>query len=93
MDRAVWCANTSDLCEPLTIVLGSLSNCPQHVYSTHTVHMNVQSGHIGVCCEVHPCGVVTTQTWVCAPFQHRTCTPEMSPLYSHTTDVQMLIID
>ena len=45
---------------------------------------------IGVCCEVHPCGVVTTQTWVCAPFQHRTCTPEMSPLYSHTTNVLML---
>ena len=67
---------TSDLCEPLTIVLGSLSRCSScpiahntgtYVYSTHTVHMNAQCGHIGVCCEVHPCGVVTTQTWVCVP--------------------------
>ena len=37
-----------------------------------TVNMNVQCGHIGVCCEVHPCGVVITQTRVCAPFQQRT---------------------
>ena len=27
MDRVVWCTNTSDLCEPLSIVLGSLSCC------------------------------------------------------------------
>ena len=27
IDREVWCANTSDLCEPLSIVLGSLSRC------------------------------------------------------------------
>ena len=27
IDRGVWHANTSDLCEPLSIVVGSLSRC------------------------------------------------------------------